>query len=940
MPFTIINRGTSYRGSLQKERDINSVRIKDKLHIFTGTYPLYYKGDGKLYMYPQYIPDPVEILRFGHNMITDDFENRYRFNEQMEDLEVGLSEVSGAVSQSEIREVDIAPKFPFQNSPINLKLSYKRPPSFGLEPVKSFIPDIENYKGRYEKFEDVSDPNSGISLNVGDVVYVDEPFVSLTPFGASRSTGFLRVIQEPNRTINVPRAASGAFTINTIIRNPGLRCPLNGVQILKDGVEIYFNDGETENKYGNSACETAIFRHVVGNQTFTIDRRNITNTFTGSDFTIIINQKTWEWATPGFSNLLEEVYIKAYERNSGGTEAEWLEIEDYESNYFTNRASSFNSSLRNDFEGDTDLLPFELSASYNNTLPFEVKINRLIPDTVSKDIKLEIVRRRRGFAITAEDPVNFKFRDFQDVIASTVLVDIAYFPERLMNYPTIEEPTRTFALHAPWSANKVTEHFGKLLVYGSLRMPESVFVSAPEDVNLFYFPHLFRKEFLTDAKEPLESLIPFSSILVAQTANRTWGIKGTSPLVFLDEDAQVENPEAYRLFDINTGVGTIAYKTVRPVRNQLFFLSNQGLMSMVSLYATDDKYNVRPMDRNINNILPIENKAIAIQHDNQYWLAFPDSGQVFRYYIDLQAWVKDSFKNFHEFNGWQWVTTKDGVLRFITNPMTIESGDHLTVYEGIVDKALTTDFNKNITSQFLTADLDQGQPFHTKRYREVKFDFALQNQFLPPLVPLDSESNKVGEDYIIEFDVERNHIYQIELDLPTLNPEDEIPDYFDIGDISLTPTGPEFRIEDNTIIIEANLFDGKVTLTIDGKNEIIGSEDAIVTDITYDFNVVGNVFVESDGQIINRITTEQYNTIAEVQEISIDDLQKEQFLGTRFRVFKLGDTPFGDIKRNVQTSRVSGTGYSIAVFMKDESRSKWTLETLGIAYRMRKTRSR
>ena len=42
----------------------------------------------------------------------------------------------------------------------------------------------------------------------------------------------------------------------------------------------------------------------------------------------------------------------------------------------------------------------------------------------------------------------------------------------------------------------------------------------------------------------------------------------------------------------------------------------------------------------------------------------------------------------------------------------------------------------------------------------------------------------------------------------------------------------------------------------------------------------------------------------------------------------------------VHTNKLYGSGYDIEMHYKDQAKVKWTLETVGIAYKMRRTRSR
>jgi hypothetical protein len=939
VPDTVLG----FNGTFQTDREVNGVRIKDKLHIFTGTYPLYYKGDGQLYIYPQYQPNVDQILRFGHNMLMDDFDERYRFNDTVEDLDVGESEIGNTL---EVKKVDFIPRFPYEGSPINLKVSYTRPPITGE--VSRFLPAVPSEQIGIKYYEDFDELNID-SLPIGTIVYVNRPISAGGNFG---QIGFFRVV---SGTQSVTVNPGGAFSAESVeLSESFIRCPFssNKFTVTKDNVEVYGPNTIDENV--ERVCEGELIVFEYRESLFRNFR--ILNTTSGS--IVLENRTSATFRVEGLGKkleivqptpLLQEFFVRVYERPAAGEfgfdASDWEEIPEYTTTLVSNRATAFDNDLgpfiKNEDDEDNDN---EVTQIYEST-DFDENIDVFIPGLqaigTNRDLRVDVVVRTRGFkAVPISNNVGkVQFVD-EEQVASTRIFDFPVLPEKIENYPTQDNPTRTFHLHAPWTCNKVIEHFGKIIAYGSRTMPDNMFISAPEDVSLFYFPHLFRKEFLTDQKERLESVIPFSNILVAQTANRTWGVKGNSSLVFLDENAQVENPNAYRVFDINTAVGTIAHKSVRPVRNQLYFLSNQGIMSLVSLYATDDKYNVRPLDRNINNIVPLDSKAVAIQHDNQYWISFPKTGQTFRYYIDTQAWVKDSFENFEEFNGWFWVDTNNGILRFITRPMIVNENDNYTVYEGIIDKSLPTDFGKNIKSKFLTANLDQDQPFHTKRYRELKFGFALQNQFLPPLEPLPIVENEENTDeFTVQFDVKKNHIYRLELPIKPVVQQLDI-DLFD-ADLEVISNNVPYDIENNAIILQPGLFDGTVIITVEDLNNVLdfrppqelveNETNFVVTDVTYDFNIQGFVTADSDGNIINRAAFSTYEN------------QKEAFdqsLGTRFSEFELGETPFGDIKRNVQTVRLSGSGYQLALALEDESRSKWTLESLGIQFRMRKTRSR
>lgn len=62
-------------------------------------------------------------------------------------------------------------------------------------------------------------------------------------------------------------------------------------------------------------------------------------------------------------------------------------------------------------------------------------------------------------------------------------------------------------------------------------------------------------------------------------------------------------------------------------------------------------------------------------------------------------------------------------------------------------------------------------------------------------------------------------------------------------------------------------------------------------------------------------------------------------LGTNFGQWTFGEDTFGNKITIVKTEKLSGKGYNIKTIFTDFTKAKWTLETMGIAYKMRRTRS-
>ena len=558
-----------------------------------------------------------------------------------------------------------------------------------------------------------------------------------------------------------------------------------------------------------------------------------------------------------------------------------------------------------------------------------------------------------------------------------IVKDITITEEKLQDY-TFFQGDRAKPI---WSCNNVIEHFNKLMVWGSTEMPTALFYSFPD--RPFYFPSKFYLEFTNEEDKPLVNVTQFMNILVAQTEDQTWGIRGNSGLI--------DAPSPYAEFSINNTVGTIAPKSVRPVRNHLFFLSKQGVIALKSLYAADEQYNIEFVDRNIRNIVPQDSEAVGIQFDNQYWLNFPNDRITLRWYIDKKAWVKDKYDAWVGGEGFKGVfkyLIKDGKLEFITKPSRFTQNENLAIYKIGVDYSLPTDLGDTIFTKFETSYLNQNYPFHPKNYKEAKFDFTLQNEYnnsRDTIYEMEtSEHITDGTTHKIDnVTLTKNHRYRIVYSFSEHNADEDITSGGDFtglnvpvnivsgGDFGTAPTiifgaitfsllgADDLQItsviltdKDNnqTVllpnegfdIIEKDNFDYYVEFLL--PNSIDGIVDIIVT---------GEFSTYNDGAVIYDITYDSelrlYNwIISEDQTLNLDNLSsydqsKAEFnidFNSRLGTWVFGTSDFGNKVTAVKTEKLSGKGYNAKVYMEDYSKSKWTLESLGLTYKMKRARSR
>jgi hypothetical protein len=102
-------------------------------------------------------------------------------------------------------------------------------------------------------------------------------------------------------------------------------------------------------------------------------------------------------------------------------------------------------------------------------------------------------------------------------------------------------------------------------------------------------------------------------------------------------------------------------------------------------------------------------------------------------------------------------------------------------------------------------------------------------------------------------------------------------------------------------------------------------------DNTYDTSINFATLVRTEKELLN-IPPEDYALELEFSPVEIA-------LGTTFGEWEFNQDPLGEAINVVKTVKLSGKGYNIKTVFVDFTRSKWTLETLGIAYKLRKTRS-
>jgi hypothetical protein len=626
LAFNSVNGFNSIGRLFNTGRQIDGVRIDDRMFFFTGVYPIVYEGTGEFYLLPEFVTNFEQLALFSHNLHTNDLDAVYTAGFAPQTI---TGDIVGSTKPL-FGEVGYAPMYPYmegEGSGLRFSINYKTP---NISPFT--LP-------AFTRFLDGTTKQTGNGSQYLELV----PEVYTRPAGLSSTEVDVTWTRVPQKNV-----------LYDVLNNQSTGLTADKLTYLNENPD-------------RAELDTLSYPNVID------PFRSITGTSINSTSDKLFPITITELPSGLFDILIEyKIYQIGYQEIGTGIS---FKIEEIASTQSITRAITITKQKTNDY-------------------------------------------------------LRFVKNDQDEIIPTPV------------NDPA-----------ALWTCNRVLNHYGKLMAYGSLIHPERVFISHPTFIH--YFPFFFTRDFETDEFDPIQQITPFMNILVVQTESYSWGLKGI--------DAVLGAPNFYTPFVISPLYGTIAPNSVRPVRNQLFFLSRDGIVSLQSLYAIDEQYNVKHIDTNIENIVPLDPDAVAIQYDNQYWIHFPNTANhiTLRYHVDMKAWMKDTY---FEYNGLQTIITNEGEpnekisyvpqlsptvfngvhkylredekLVLITNPMKQvfssddqEDDKNYRINRLYVDYSIATDLKELPRTLFETSFLDQGRPFNEKKYIEEKMDFTIQNEY-------------------------------------------------------------------------------------------------------------------------------------------------------------------------------------------------------------------
>lgn len=176
------------------------------------------------------------------------------------------------------------------------------------------------------------------------------------------------------------------------------------------------------------------------------------------------------------------------------------------------------------------------------------------------------------------------------------------------------------------SCRGIKLHWDRLILYKDSTYGYQMYVSDLQ--NPRYFPVTNTLVFDTGKQESVTAVVRFQDMLVVFTKTTVQTLVGKSPA-------------DYSRSLIHDGLGCIASRTAKVVRNNIVFLSHDGMQSLIPNPYHLEVFNVKRIDTQIKSELPRDIDACALVHDLMYWVCFPAKKLIYRYYYETGVWVKD-----------------------------------------------------------------------------------------------------------------------------------------------------------------------------------------------------------------------------------------------------------------------------------------------------------
>lgn len=256
---------------------------------------------------------------------------------------------------------------------------------------------------------------------------------------------------------------------------------------------------------------------------------------------------------------------------------------------------------------------------------------------------------------------------------------------------------------------------------------ERLFASGnPDDPNALYFSEIGKpNEWKVTSGNPI--------MAISDDADKITGLKEFHGALLVFKTRSIyawygSNPLSDVVFQrLNVHAGTMSYRTIAYVNNNLIFLGQDGVYALFGTYK--DVISTKKLSNNIRGLIDkikhtepyYENTPCAVYHDGKYMLSVAtgenSNDKVYTLFTDIYTDVGGELEPWVIYDGWNisdFLHSLDGNLY---SASSIDGSIHLH------EENLLNDLGKPIEVEVLTKPLAVGAPFHNKKFRRGYISF-------------------------------------------------------------------------------------------------------------------------------------------------------------------------------------------------------------------------
>lgn len=182
-------------------------------------------------------------------------------------------------------------------------------------------------------------------------------------------------------------------------------------------------------------------------------------------------------------------------------------------------------------------------------------------------------------------------------------------------------------------------HWDRLFLSGDPDLPQNVYFT---DLGLspnfpqVYIPAVYSFDVTSASGSPITGMVNFRDTLTVFTSDSIHAVFGSQP----DEAF----PDFFILRPIHPEIGAMSGRSIVLVGNSVLFVSRQGIYALTNVVASNTYMNVKYISGKVEDTyrtITRPDLAVAVYHDHQYKVSFPEDNLTFRWYVNRQAWAMD-----------------------------------------------------------------------------------------------------------------------------------------------------------------------------------------------------------------------------------------------------------------------------------------------------------